>query len=104
MVCEGSLGGPTCWASEPERWLSGPTDVWGLVTRTWKLQSCRPSKLTEKQVMNLHDFVQDENIRRYQRLLSTSKDDAERQTILKLLTEEIAKRNNQTGRKMPTAR
>jgi hypothetical protein len=59
---------------------------------------------TEKQVMNLHDFVQDENIRRYQRLLSTSKDDAERQTILKLLTEEIAKRNNQTGRKMPTAR
>jgi hypothetical protein len=59
---------------------------------------------TEKQVMNLHDFVQDENIRRYQRLLSTSKDDAERQTILKLLTEEMAKRNNQTGRKMPTAR
>ena len=55
---------------------------------------------TEKQVMNLHDFVQDENIRRYQQLLSTSKDDAERQTILKLLTEEIAKRNSQTGRKM----
>ena len=50
--------------------------------------------------MNLHDFVQDENIRRYQRLLSTSKDDAERQPILKLLTEEIAKRNSQTGRKM----
>jgi hypothetical protein len=45
MVCEGSLGGPTCWASELERWLSGPTDVWGLVTRTWKLLRCRPSKL-----------------------------------------------------------
>lgn len=54
--------------------------------------------------MNLEDFVRDENIRRYRRILKTSKDEAERQTILKLLTEEIAQRNNKTGPKPPGPR
>ncbi len=53
----------------------------------------------QKQVMTLHDVVQDENIRRYQRLLGTSKDDAAADNS-KSPGVEIAKRNNQTGRKM----
>jgi hypothetical protein len=54
--------------------------------------------------MNLQEFVRDENIRRYRRFLSTSKDETERQTILKLLSEAIGKQNSQIGPKLPKAR
>ncbi len=45
--------------------------------------------------MRLDDFVRDENIRRYRRILERSTDAIERQTILRLLTEEIAARSSQ---------
>ncbi len=103
MVCEGRLGGRTCRAFDADHWLSAFGDC---VTRL-KALSCHASHSssrvigTEKQAMNLEDFVRDENIRRYRRILKMSKDETERQTVLKLLTEEIAQRNNKTGPKPP---
>ena len=74
MVCEGRLAGLRCCVFE---------------------QTAPRFIETKTQTMNLQEFVRDENIRRYQRLLSTSRDETERQTILTLLTEAIAKQNSQ---------
>jgi hypothetical protein len=47
--------------------------------------------------MNFDDFLRRANISRYRRLLSASTNKAERQTILKLLGEEVAKSNERSG-------
>ncbi len=41
--------------------------------------------------MDFDDFLRRENLARYRRILDASMDDTERQTILKLQTEEVAK-------------
>jgi len=43
--------------------------------------------------MKLDEFVRAANVERYRRMLGESTDDAERQTILKLLSEEIARQD-----------
>ncbi len=61
----------------------------------------RVLKSTEA-AMNLEDYVRDENIRRYRRILKTCKDDMVRQTILELLTKEIGQRNGKIPAQLPT--
>lgn len=53
--------------------------------------------------MKLHEFLQNNNIARYRRLLVTAEDDAERKTITELLNQELAKQRQMSTRERQTS-